>query len=113
VIRRPITSQVRSRYGSTMIEAEVEAVVWRYSGDAAWYFLTLPLDVADDIRARGPRGGFGSVRVTATIGSTTWSTSVFPSKESGSYVLPVKADVRHRERIDDGTAVTVRLELDA
>ena len=51
------------------------------------------------------------MRVNATIGATTWETSIFPDTKSGSYLLPVKAEVRRREGVEDGDAVTVTLEL--
>ena len=44
----------------------------------------------------GARRGFGSVRVRATIGSSTWTTSIFPASQAG-YVLPVKRPVRVAE----------------
>jgi hypothetical protein len=55
----------------------------------AWHFLTIPADAADEIKARsqGERRGFGSVRVQATIGQTTWATSIFPDTKSSSYLL--------------------------
>ena len=95
----------------TGIEGEFESVVRRWSGEAAWYFAALPLDLADEIRTQVEPVGFGSVRVTATIGATTWSTSVFPDKGSGSYVLPVKAAVRTAEHLDDDTPVTIHLTV--
>jgi hypothetical protein len=95
----------------TVIEGTATGPVLRWSGEAAWYFLALPLDLADEIRARTERVGFGSVRVTATIGGTTWATSVFPESASGAYVLPVKAAVRRAEGIDDGDVVTARLTI--
>ena len=74
--------------------------------------MTLPADVADEVRARsGPRRGFGSVRVRASIGATTWETSVFPDTKSGSYLLPVKAEARRREGLEDGDTVAVTLEV--
>jgi hypothetical protein len=89
------------------------AELWRYPGETAWYFVTLPLDVADDVEAAsGPgRRGFGSVRVAVTVGATRWRTSVFPSKEAESYLLPVKKQVRVAEDLHDGTPVDVTLEL--
>jgi hypothetical protein len=93
------------------IEGEFEAVVRRWSGEAAWYFASLPLDLTDEIRSQVEHVGFGSVRVTATIGDTTWSTSVFPDKGSGSYVLPLKAAVRRGELIDDGDPVTIHVAV--
>ena len=91
------------------IEGSATGPVRRWSGEAAWFFLTLPGGLADEIRARTEHVGFGSVRVTATIGGTTWATSVFPDATTGSYVLPVRAAVRRAEGIGDGDTVTARL----
>ena len=65
-----------------------------------------------EIRAHSliSRGGFGSVRVEATINDVTWRTSVFPQK-SGGYLLPMKADVRRRAEIGVDDEVTVELVL--
>lgn len=84
-----------------------------HAGEAAWHFVTLPTDVADEIDdiTTGTRRGFGSVRVTVTIGSTTWDTSIFPDAASESFVLPVKKQVRTRERVGDGDTVEVTLQL--
>lgn len=57
------------------------------------------------------RRGFGSVRVEVTVGPTTWCTSIFPSKESGSYVLPVKKAVRAAAEAEEGDDVDVELVL--
>ena len=90
-----------------------EAEVWRYQGADPWHFVTLPAEIADDIRMRtaGHRRGFGSVRVEVAIGATRWSTSVFPDKGSGSYVLPLKRSVREATGAEDGEAVTIELEV--
>ena len=92
---------------------EFTADLWRYTGEAAWYFVTLPHDVADDIDeiTGDARRGFGSVRVEVTVGSTTWRTSVFPDTKSESFVLPVKKAVRSAEGVDDGSSVSVLLTL--
>lgn len=82
--------------------------LWLHSTmPGAWYFVTLPPDAADEIRASTERRGFGSVRVHATIGGTSWDTSVFPDSGTGSFVLPVKAAVRRSEDIDNGDPVDV------
>lgn len=87
--------------------------IWLHHGDAAWHFVTLPTDVADEIdEVMGPsRRGFGSVRVRVRIGSTTWATSVFPDSRAESYVLPVKKPVRVAEGIEAGDRVDVHLDL--
>jgi hypothetical protein len=88
------------------------AVLWPWRG-GPWRFVTLPEDVSDDIEAAvgGATGGFGSVRVEVTVGTSVWRTSLFPSAEAGAYVLPVKKAVRAAEGLadDDEAEVTVRL----
>jgi len=89
------------------------APVWLHTGEAAWHFLTLPTEVADeiDLLTEDDRRGFGSVRVEVTIGSVTWRTSIFPDAGSESFVLPVKKPVRTAEGIEDGDEVDVVLVL--
>jgi hypothetical protein len=55
-------------------------------------------------------GGFGSLKVRATIGISRFDTSLFPSKELG-WLLPVKASVRKAEGIGEGDPVAVVLEV--
>jgi hypothetical protein len=92
---------------------EFAADLWRHAGQAAWFFVTLPHGVADDIDeiTADSRRGFGSVRVEVTVGVTTWSTSVFPDTKSESFLLPVKKAVRLAEDLHEGSPVVVRLRL--
>lgn len=89
------------------------AELWHYPGESGWHFLTLPPDVADDLReeAAAFRKGFGSVRVSAEISGHAWQTSVFPDSKSGSYLLPVRKAVRTAAGISAGDEVAVQLEF--
>lgn len=89
------------------------AKLWQYHGPGAWYFVSLPPDVADDIRARyGPQAsGFGSIKVEAAIRETQWTTSLFPDKTRRTYLLPIKKAVRMAENLEVGDATTVTLRL--
>jgi len=99
----------------------VTTPLWRWqsaTAPAAWFFVTIAGDVADSIRLAAissqwldGRKGFGSAKVHATIGDTSWSTSVFPHRESGGWLLPVKAAVRKAEGIVEGDEVTVTVSL--
>jgi hypothetical protein len=92
---------------------EFTTTLWRYEGQAAWHFVTLPGDVADQIdEAVGERGGFGSVPVEVTVGSSVWKTSLFPDKRAGSFVLPIKNAIRVEEGLEVDAPVAVRLRLD-
>lgn len=89
-----------------------EAEIWRSSGAGGWFFVTLPADVADGLRTlSGPRFGFGSLRVRAEIAGLTWDTSVFPDTRSGSFLLPLKAQVRRRAGVTAGDWTHVQIEL--
>lgn len=87
--------------------------LWRAEPPAkgSWHFLTIAGETADAIRnaAGGRSGGWGSVRVTATIGKTSWQTSLFPNKQLGGYMLPLKADVRKRESVNEGDEISVAI----
>jgi Domain of unknown function (DUF1905) len=100
---------------------ELTGKLWRWQGKAkdgtpspvAWFFITIDGAVAEAIRAASPgrTAAWGSVYVSVTIGATSWRTSLFPSKEVGGYLLPVKAAVRKAERIVEGDAVAVRIAV--
>lgn len=89
------------------------APLWLWSGEGgSWHFITVPEELSGEFRAESlaRRGGFGSVRVEATINGVSWRTSVFPQK-SGGYILPVKKEVRRRAEIAAGDDVTLTLAL--
>ena len=91
------------------------AELWEWAAETgSWHFLTLPQDMSEDIKAFASesRRGFGSVRVRVEIGDTAWTTSIFPSKERGAFILPVKAAVRKAEGLAKGDKANVRIEID-
>lgn len=99
----------------------VTTPLWRWqsaTAPAAWFFVTIAGEAGDGIRLAAISGqwldgrrGFGSAKVRAAIGGTSWSTSVFPHKESGGWLLPVKAAVRKAESLVEGDEVTVTVSL--
>jgi hypothetical protein len=96
---------------------EFEGVLWLWQARQAtepgsWVFVSLPFDVSDEIEAQAvPGKGFGSVRVEVTLGSSTWRTSLFPSAEEKTYVLPVKKPVRRTEGLEVGDTCSVSVRL--
>ena len=86
-----------------------ELVEWR--GPAPYHFLAVPPQGCEDLREAAAlvSYGWGMVPVTATVGATTWTTSLWP--RDGGYVLPVKDRVRTAERMALGGRVAVRLDV--
>ena len=93
------------------VELEFTGEVWYWRGPAPWYFVTVPDDHCGHLEALSGLVcyGWGMVPATATIGASTWRTSLFP--KDGSYVVPVKAVIRRREHVDEGQTVTVQLTV--
>ena len=97
-----------------MLEETFRAKVWAQESTGAWHFVTLPKPLSQRIRTltTGARKPFGSYRVKARTGHTPWETSLFADAKRGAFVLPVKADVRKREKIALGDTIEVTIALD-
>lgn len=87
--------------------------VWLYDGPAAWHFITLSGKQSSEIAflAAHSMSAWGSIRVIATVGQTSWKTSIFPDKKRGAYLLPIKVAVRTKEKIKPGDTIAVTIEL--
>ncbi|MDF2640080.1 MAG: hypothetical protein K0R64_3064 [Novosphingobium lindaniclasticum] len=99
--------------------------LWRWTGDSGsgtWHFVTIDgaagealSDTAVMRKLEGTARGFGSLKVRARIGATSFATSVFPGKSDDGaaeqvWLLPVKAAVRRAEGLAEGDAVEVSLD---
>jgi hypothetical protein len=93
------------------MDLEFSGEMWFWRGPAPWYFVTVPEDGCRQIAAAAPEVtyGWGMIPVTARIGATDWTTSLWP--KDGRYIVPVKAAVRRAEAVDEGDVVTVRLTV--
>jgi hypothetical protein len=94
-----------------LVVFDAELWLWDARRADAWVFVGLPVGESEEIRdlAGGLRRGFVSLRVRATIGSSTWTTSIFPGR--AGYVLPVKRSIRVAQALDVGDTATVTVEL--
>lgn len=82
------------------------------TGPSPYHFVTVPDEECAALEAAAPivSYGWGMIPVTAAIGGTRWTTSLFP--KDGRYILPLKDVVRRAEGLDIGDVVTVRLSVD-
>jgi len=96
-----------------VVDFEAELWIWDARRLDSWTFLSLPVDASAEIRERagGQTRGFGSLRVRVTIGTSRWTTSIFPDGTRGCYALPVKRAVRRAEAVEAGDTVHVRVEV--
>lgn len=95
------------------LEETFRGRVWSQESTGAWHFVTLPAGLSQRIRTltAGLRRPFGSFRVNARTGATTWETSLFADTKRNAFVLPVKAEVRRREKIKPGDLIDVSISF--
>ena len=81
------------------MEFTFKAKMWEWRGPAPFYFMSLPEQSAQEIQEQSAEitYGWGMIPVTATIGKTTFETSMF--RKNGTYVLPIKNMVRLPEAL--------------
>lgn len=95
------------------MKLEFSGEIWFWRGPAPHHFMTVPDEECAELEAASAfvTYGWGMIPVTAQIGATEWTTSLFP--KDGRYIVPVKASVRNAEGLELGDTVTVRLTVGA
>ncbi|WP_344216371.1 DUF1905 domain-containing protein [Kribbella sancticallisti] len=93
------------------MDLEFTGEIWFWKGPAPWYFVTVPDEPSADLEATSANVtyGWGMIPVTAQIGDTTWTTSLFP--KDGLYIVPIKANIRKAESLEVGDTIKVQLTV--
>ena len=91
-----------------------KVVVWP-GEQGAWHMMHVDAKKSAEMRkAHGMvKRGFGSIPVVAKIGKTSWDTSIFYDKRSGTYILPLKLKIRQAESLSEGDSVSYTLTIRA
>lgn len=78
---------------------EFWAQLWQYSGPNGWYFVSLPVDIAGEIRGnlKWQEEGWGRMKASVNIGQNQWDTSIWFDTKYNNYILPIKAIIRKNE----------------
>lgn len=87
--------------------------VWKYEGPSGWYFVYVNDKVSAEVKklSQGKKKvGFGFIPIRATVGKTSWETTLFPTKE-GPYLIAIKVTVRKKEGIGEGDEVKISFNL--
>lgn len=86
-------------------------VIFEWRGPAPFYFVAVPDEFVEDIRAQGAIAtyGWGMVPVHGRVENTEFSTTLFP--RDGGYVVPLKRLVREPFDLGHGDEVTVEFSV--
>jgi hypothetical protein len=93
------------------MNVEFSGKIWFWKGPAPWYFVTVPPPEADLLHSisRAVTYGWGMIPVSVRIGKTKWKTALWPKDDS--YIVPLKANIRKAEKLEEGDEVTIHLEV--
>jgi hypothetical protein len=94
------------------VELELSGEIWYWRGPSPYHFVTVPDEQcgALEVAAQAVSYGWGMVPVSARVGETRFTTSLWP--KDGGYVVPLKDKVRKAEGLEVGDVVTVHLSVD-
>lgn len=94
-----------------MVAFAFETTIIEWRGPAPYYFAPIPGEHVEAVRraARIASYGWGVVPVEATIGSATFTTSLFP--RDGGYLLPIKATARGKAKVTVGDTIWVTMTI--
>lgn len=86
-----------------------KAKLWKHRSEGGWHFVSLSIELSEEIRNDFKREeeGWGRLKVKAQIGNTSWDTAIWFDTKLNCYLLPVKSDVRSKEKLNDGDDLLV------
>lgn len=79
------------------------ASVCLFPQDGGWHYVAVPQKYTDELKPLADRG---LVAVTATVGGSTWDTSLLPMGDNSQFI-PLPAKVRSKENIAIDTVIKV------
>jgi len=90
-----------------------ESMLWQHASPGGWCFISLPADMASEIRENSgwQEQGWGRLKATARIGNSEWDTAIWYDTKHQTYLLPIKAAIRVKERLKVNTFVQATLWL--
>ena len=86
----------------TKIKYEFSAKIWQHSAPGGWYFVSLPVELSNEIRetVKWQEEGWGRLKARAKMGNSEWNTAVWFDTKHHTYLLPIKAEIRRKEKIE-------------
>ena len=87
--------------------------VWKSGENAGWVFVSLPKDIAKEIRKnlQWQEEGWGRMKATAITRHKEWETAIWIDKKQDTYLLPLKAEIRKKASIKLGDIIEVEVKL--
>lgn len=90
---------------------QFSGTIFNWRGPSPYFFVAVPAEQSDYLKSisEAVTYGWGMIPVTAQVGGTVWTTSLFP--KDGRYLLPLKDKVRKAEGLVEGNEISVQLTV--
>lgn len=87
---------------SHLIPYKFKAKVWQHNSTGGWYFVSLPKEMAKEIRSqlKWQEEGWGRLKAKAELKTIQWETAIWFDTKSDTYILPLKADIRKKVKVN-------------
>lgn len=92
------------------MKTTVKGKVKVFSGQAAWFYVTVPRKHTDKLKGKVKTTAWGFIPIEVTVGKTKWNTSLLPMGD-GSFFIALKAQVRKKEDISLGDTLKITYTL--
>lgn len=81
----------------------------QHASPGGWYFVSLPKEMSKEIRSvlKSEEEGWGRLKAVAKIGNSEWKTAIWFDSKNETYLLPLKAEIRRKEKIAAGNQIEV------
>ena len=95
------------------IKYEFSEKPWQHPSPGGWYFVSLPKEMAKEIREtlKSEEEGWGRLKAEAKIGRSEWKTAIWFDTKANTYLLPLKAEIRKKESISTEKEIDVVIWL--
>lgn len=86
----------------TKIKYQFSTKIWQHSAPGGWYFVSLPVELCNEIREKlkCQEEGWGRLKAIAKIGNSEWNTAIWFDTKHITYLIPIKAEIRRKEKIE-------------
>lgn len=93
------------------IKYEFITKIWQYAGQGGWHFVSLPHELAKEIRdnLKSEEEGWGRLKATAKIGNSEWETAIWFDTKMDTYLLPLKAEIRNKEKLETDKSIKTNI----
>ncbi len=81
--------------------------------NGGWFFVSLPKDISKEIREhlKWQEEGWGRMKATAIIKEIEWDTAIWFDTKLETYLLPLKADIRKKARLELNDTITLSIKI--